>query len=185
MQVASPKAAFCPDQRKTSPSPAATASPSATALSFSNGPLLQQRPSPSATALSFGNGPLPPQQSSPSATALSLQPPSPICHPERSEGSAVRPSGAPPLPARVPDSCEASSVLQASCAFSLVKGAHAVVSRSACRKRGASHSFFVRCGLPQRPTSAQMDWSREFAIGPRPSQPNDMLLLRARQRKRP
>jgi hypothetical protein len=31
----------------------------------------------------------------------------------------------------------------------LKKGAHAVVSSAACRKFGASRSFFARCGIPQ------------------------------------
>jgi hypothetical protein len=33
--------------------------------------------------------------------------------------------------------------------LSLKKGAHAVLSRAAYRKFGASRSFFARCGIPQ------------------------------------
>ena len=33
--------------------------------------------------------------------------------------------------------------------LSLMKGAHAVLSRAAHRKFGASRSFFARCGIPQ------------------------------------
>jgi hypothetical protein len=32
--------------------------------------------------------------------------------------------------------------------LSLMKGAHAVLSRAAYRKFGASRSFFARCGIP-------------------------------------
>src|ERR1700722_3279633 len=37
--------------------------------------------------------------------------------------------------------------------LSLKKGAHAVVSRPACRKFGVSRSFFARCGIPRTQTS--------------------------------
>jgi hypothetical protein len=33
--------------------------------------------------------------------------------------------------------------------LSLMKGAHAVLSRAAYRKFGASRSFFARCGIPR------------------------------------
>ena len=33
--------------------------------------------------------------------------------------------------------------------LSLMKGAHAILSRAAYRKFGASRSFFARCGIPQ------------------------------------
>jgi hypothetical protein len=33
--------------------------------------------------------------------------------------------------------------------LSLMKGTHAVLSRAAYRKFGASRSFFARCGIPQ------------------------------------
>jgi hypothetical protein len=33
--------------------------------------------------------------------------------------------------------------------LSLEKGAHAVFAKAACRKFGASRSFFARCGIPQ------------------------------------
>jgi hypothetical protein len=33
--------------------------------------------------------------------------------------------------------------------LSLMKGAHAVLSRTAYRKFGVSRSFFARCGIPQ------------------------------------
>src|ERR1700679_3653325 len=36
--------------------------------------------------------------------------------------------------------------------LSLKKGAHAVLSSAACRKFGASRSFYARCGIPQFPT---------------------------------
>src|SRR5271165_1281927 len=38
--------------------------------------------------------------------------------------------------------------------LSLMKGAHAVLSRAAYRKFGASRSFFARCGIPQALTSS-------------------------------
>ena len=40
---------------------------------------------------------------------------------------------------------------------SLTKGAHAVLSRAACRKFGVSRSFFARCGIPQSQTSNSPD----------------------------
>jgi hypothetical protein len=38
--------------------------------------------------------------------------------------------------------------------LSLMKGAHAVLSRAAYRKFGASRSFFARCGIPQASPSS-------------------------------
>jgi hypothetical protein len=38
--------------------------------------------------------------------------------------------------------------------LSLVKGAHAILSRAAYRKFGASRSFFARCGIPQTSPSS-------------------------------
>ena len=38
--------------------------------------------------------------------------------------------------------------------LSLKKGAHAVLSRAAYRKFGASRSFFARCGMPQTSPSS-------------------------------
>jgi hypothetical protein len=38
--------------------------------------------------------------------------------------------------------------------LSVKKGAHAVLSRAACRKFGASRSFFARCGIPQASPSS-------------------------------
>jgi hypothetical protein len=44
--------------------------------------------------------------------------------------------------------------------LSLMKGAHAVLSRAAYRKFGASRSFFARCGIPQ--ASPSSPWTLRF-----------------------
>jgi hypothetical protein len=76
--------------------------------------------------------------------------------------------------------------------LSLMKGAHAVLSRSAYRKFGAARSFFARCGIPQAspssllrtrqlrpgaPCSHQRTWAENDGRSPpQPYAPNSTVL---------
>jgi len=77
--------------------------------------------------------------------------------------------------------------------LSLMKGAHAVLSGVACRKFGASRSFFARCGIPplltqtstQEPTRREPDGSHALVVKaeilhlpPRPGAPHPRFPVR-------
>jgi hypothetical protein len=68
--------------------------------------------------------------------------------------------------------------------LSLKKGAHAVLSRAAYRKFGASRSFFARCGIPQVSPSSLLRVSQLHTGAPRSHQRCPDFLPRSTSRDR-
>jgi hypothetical protein len=78
-----------------------------------------------------------------------------------------------PLLGSIPHQCRVPHIPDFLCSFvgslhfmrlSLKKGAHAVLSRAAYRKFGASRSFFARCGIPP-PSPSSLSRSPQLYTG--------------------